>query len=145
MIFAAPKKLILFGDACHQVTDPIAKASRFFHLIQVFICLFFGLMASSQCIQGSLRLKGSLFGQCQIRWSLFIRDCVAKFSQIVLKNFLFPFRLEYSRFKYPVLITDLGSVKIELLGQSLRSPSSLDERSFILDILVLESLFRLMV
>lgn len=35
MIFAAPKKLILFGDACQSVTDPIAKASRFFHLIQV--------------------------------------------------------------------------------------------------------------
>uniref|UniRef100_A0AAN0LJ33 Gamma-aminobutyric acid type B receptor n=1 Tax=Polyphagotarsonemus latus TaxID=1204166 RepID=A0AAN0LJ33_9ACAR len=35
MIFAAPKKYILFGDACPTVTDPIAKASRFFHLIQL--------------------------------------------------------------------------------------------------------------
>ena len=28
-------KVILFGDACTEVTDPIAKASKFFHLMQV--------------------------------------------------------------------------------------------------------------
>lgn len=35
MLYAEPKKVMLFGDACNSVTDPIAKASRFFHLIQV--------------------------------------------------------------------------------------------------------------
>ncbi|XP_074593513.1 gamma-aminobutyric acid type B receptor subunit 2-like isoform X2 [Brevipalpus obovatus] len=35
MIHNAPKKLMLFGDACYTVTDPIAKASRFFNLIQL--------------------------------------------------------------------------------------------------------------
>ncbi|XP_015786384.1 gamma-aminobutyric acid type B receptor subunit 2-like isoform X2 [Tetranychus urticae] len=35
MIHGDPKKLILFGDACTSVTDPIAKASKFFNLIQL--------------------------------------------------------------------------------------------------------------
>lgn len=35
MLYAPPPKVMLFGDACNSVTDPIAKASRFFHLIQV--------------------------------------------------------------------------------------------------------------
>lgn len=34
-LYAPPPKVMLFGDACNSVTDPIAKASRFFHLIQV--------------------------------------------------------------------------------------------------------------
>src|SRR5687768_6592301 len=34
MLYAPPPKVMLFGDACNSVTDPIAKASRFFHLIQ---------------------------------------------------------------------------------------------------------------
>ncbi|XP_022256371.1 gamma-aminobutyric acid type B receptor subunit 2-like [Limulus polyphemus] len=28
-------KVVLFGDACTQVTDPIAKASQFFQLVQL--------------------------------------------------------------------------------------------------------------
>ncbi|KAI1289285.1 Gamma-aminobutyric acid type B receptor subunit 2 [Halotydeus destructor] len=35
MLYAPPPKVMLFGDACNSVTDPIAKASRFFHLIQL--------------------------------------------------------------------------------------------------------------
>ena len=35
MLDEEPAKIILFGDACPVVTDPIAKASKFFHLIQV--------------------------------------------------------------------------------------------------------------
>ena len=35
MLYAPPPKVMLFGDACNSVTDPIAKASKFFHLIQV--------------------------------------------------------------------------------------------------------------
>lgn len=36
MLDEEPVKVILFGDACPTVTDPIAKASKFFHLIQVW-------------------------------------------------------------------------------------------------------------
>lgn len=35
MLDEQPVKIILFGDACSVVTDPIAKAIKFFHLIQV--------------------------------------------------------------------------------------------------------------
>jgi len=35
MLDEEPVKIILFGDACPAVTDPIAKAIKFFHLIQV--------------------------------------------------------------------------------------------------------------
>ena len=35
MIYELPQKVMLFGDACTSVTDPIAKASRFFRLIQL--------------------------------------------------------------------------------------------------------------
>lgn len=35
LIHQDPKKLMLFGAACTWVTDPIAKASKFFNLIQV--------------------------------------------------------------------------------------------------------------
>lgn len=35
MVHSHPKKLALFGAACNAVTDPIAKASQFFELIQV--------------------------------------------------------------------------------------------------------------
>ena len=35
MLAEDPHKVMLFGDACKAVTDPIAKASRFFQLIQV--------------------------------------------------------------------------------------------------------------
>lgn len=35
MLDEEPAKIILFGDACPAVTDPIAKASKFFQLIQV--------------------------------------------------------------------------------------------------------------
>ncbi|CAN8028767.1 unnamed protein product [Ixodes persulcatus] len=34
MIDKQPKKLVLFGAACNAVTDPIAKASQFFQLVQ---------------------------------------------------------------------------------------------------------------
>ncbi|CAG2105256.1 unnamed protein product, partial [Medioppia subpectinata] len=35
MLYLPPTKVMLFGDACPAVTDPIAKASRFFNLIQL--------------------------------------------------------------------------------------------------------------
>lgn len=35
MVYEAPKKMLLYGDACRVSTDPIAKASYFFDLIQV--------------------------------------------------------------------------------------------------------------
>lgn len=35
MVHSYPKKLALFGAACNAVTDPIAKASQFFELVQV--------------------------------------------------------------------------------------------------------------
>ncbi|XP_022693376.1 gamma-aminobutyric acid type B receptor subunit 2-like [Varroa jacobsoni] len=35
MVHSHPKKLALFGAACNAVTDPIAKASQFFELIQL--------------------------------------------------------------------------------------------------------------
>ncbi|XP_077500288.1 gamma-aminobutyric acid type B receptor subunit 2 isoform X3 [Amblyomma americanum] len=35
MIDKRPKKLMLFGAACNAVTDPIAKASQFFQLVQL--------------------------------------------------------------------------------------------------------------
>jgi hypothetical protein len=35
MLYDEPRKVMLFGDACPSVTDPIAKASKIFHLIQV--------------------------------------------------------------------------------------------------------------
>ncbi|XP_075731597.1 gamma-aminobutyric acid type B receptor subunit 2 isoform X3 [Rhipicephalus microplus] len=35
MIDKRPKKLVLFGAACNAVTDPIAKASQFFQLVQL--------------------------------------------------------------------------------------------------------------
>ncbi|XP_042145188.1 gamma-aminobutyric acid type B receptor subunit 2 [Ixodes scapularis] len=35
MIDKQPKKLVLFGAACNAVTDPIAKASQFFQLVQL--------------------------------------------------------------------------------------------------------------
>ncbi|KAH9387646.1 Gamma-aminobutyric acid type B receptor subunit 2, partial [Tyrophagus putrescentiae] len=35
MLDEQPVKIILFGDACSVVTDPIAKAIKFFHLIQL--------------------------------------------------------------------------------------------------------------
>lgn len=35
MLYDPPPKVMLFGDACTAVTDPIAKASKFFHLIQL--------------------------------------------------------------------------------------------------------------
>ncbi|XP_028968581.1 gamma-aminobutyric acid type B receptor subunit 2-like [Galendromus occidentalis] len=35
MVHSHPKKLALFGAACNAVTDPIAKASQFFELVQL--------------------------------------------------------------------------------------------------------------
>lgn len=35
MVYEEPKKMLLYGDACRVSTDPIAKASYFFDLIQV--------------------------------------------------------------------------------------------------------------
>ncbi|XP_054162297.1 gamma-aminobutyric acid type B receptor subunit 2-like [Oppia nitens] len=35
MLYFPPIKVLLFGDACPVVTDPIAKASKFFNLIQL--------------------------------------------------------------------------------------------------------------
>jgi hypothetical protein len=35
MMHIAPHKVMLFGAACTQVTDPIAKASKRWHLTQV--------------------------------------------------------------------------------------------------------------
>lgn len=35
MIHRKPDKYMLFGAACTQVTDPIAKTSKFWHLTQV--------------------------------------------------------------------------------------------------------------
>ena len=35
MLDEDPVKILLFGGACPSVTDPIAKTSKFFHLIQV--------------------------------------------------------------------------------------------------------------
>lgn len=35
MMHSGPHKLMLFGAACTQVTDPIAKASKHWHLTQV--------------------------------------------------------------------------------------------------------------
>ncbi|XP_064477147.1 gamma-aminobutyric acid type B receptor subunit 2-like isoform X2 [Ornithodoros turicata] len=35
MMHKTPKKLVLFGAACNAVTDPIAKASQFFQLVQL--------------------------------------------------------------------------------------------------------------
>lgn len=39
MMHSGPHKLMLFGAACTHVTDPIAKASKHWHLTQVlYIC-----------------------------------------------------------------------------------------------------------
>lgn len=35
MMHSGPNKLMLFGAACTHVTDPIAKASKHWHLTQV--------------------------------------------------------------------------------------------------------------
>lgn len=35
MMHSGPHKLMLFGAACTHVTDPIAKASKHWHLTQV--------------------------------------------------------------------------------------------------------------
>lgn len=35
MMHEAPLKYMLFGDACTQVTDPIAKASRYWKVAQL--------------------------------------------------------------------------------------------------------------
>lgn len=35
MVYEEPRKMLLYGDACRVSTDPIAKASYFFDLIQV--------------------------------------------------------------------------------------------------------------
>ncbi|KAH9494150.1 Gamma-aminobutyric acid type B receptor subunit 2 [Dermatophagoides farinae] len=35
MLDEDPVKILLFGGACPSVTDPIAKTSKFFHLIQL--------------------------------------------------------------------------------------------------------------
>lgn len=49
MIDKQPKKLVLFGAACNAVTDPIAKASQFFQLVQVSSdCVFIRQSFSSQ-------------------------------------------------------------------------------------------------
>jgi hypothetical protein len=37
MVYEEPKKMLLYGDACRVSTDPIAKASYFFDLIQVSV------------------------------------------------------------------------------------------------------------
>lgn len=41
MVHSHPKKLALFGAACNAVTDPIAKASQFFELVQVSVSVRF--------------------------------------------------------------------------------------------------------
>lgn len=45
MVYEAPKKMLLYGDACRVSTDPIAKASYFFDLIQVSLAAVGGLAA----------------------------------------------------------------------------------------------------
>lgn len=61
MMHSGPHKLMLFGAACTHVTDPIAKASKHWHLTQVsFTCeriyqqflysLLFSRLSSSQMI-----------------------------------------------------------------------------------------------
>jgi gamma-aminobutyric acid type B receptor len=35
LMHESPQKLMLFGAACTQVTDPIAKASKHWHITQV--------------------------------------------------------------------------------------------------------------
>lgn len=42
MVYEEPKKMLLYGDACRVSTDPIAKASYFFDLIQVSTCVQVG-------------------------------------------------------------------------------------------------------
>lgn len=37
MVYEEPKKMLLYGDACRVSTDPIAKASYFFDLIQASV------------------------------------------------------------------------------------------------------------
>jgi hypothetical protein len=39
MMHSGPHKLMLFGAACTHVTDPIAKASKHWHLTQVNIII----------------------------------------------------------------------------------------------------------
>ena len=37
MVHRRPKKVILFGGACSNVTDQIVKAARHWHLVQVYV------------------------------------------------------------------------------------------------------------
>ena len=36
VVHGAPRKVILFGDACSNVTETIAKAARHWNLVQVY-------------------------------------------------------------------------------------------------------------
>lgn len=61
MVYEEPKKMLLYGDACRVSTDPIAKASYFFDLIQV----------SLSCTRASHQSSQSLrcFNTLELTWA----------------------------------------------------------------------------
>lgn len=56
MVYEEPKKMLLYGDACRVSTDPIAKASYFFDLIQVSVSSLEPRAIATQLVSGNWRL-----------------------------------------------------------------------------------------
>lgn len=96
MMHGGPHKVMLFGAACTQVTDPIAKASRRWHLTQVSIstsvlsCYSTLISVEINIFEASIirHWHGPFFHNQPHDWSYFpLRPNAAPILQIFMKHY----------------------------------------------------------